>query len=102
MNGAGALQGAVRARQADWAETPPVIRTDNGPQFIAQAWAKGCEALGLAHERIPNATPNKNAHIESWHSLLEADCWRKQIRSLTLSTTSLKSPIRTIQFPQKR
>ena len=29
--------GALQARQADWAETPPVIRTDNGPQFIAEA-----------------------------------------------------------------
>ena len=75
----GALQGAVRARQADWAETPPVIRTDNGPQFIAQAWAEGCATLGVIHERIPNATPNKNAHIESWHSLLEANCWRNQV-----------------------
>ena len=75
----GALQGAVRDRQADWGDTPPVIRSDNGPQFIARAWAEGCQALAIHHERIPNATPNKNAHIESWHSLLEAECWRNQV-----------------------
>ncbi len=33
----------------------------------------------LGRERIPNATPNKNAHIESWHSVPEAECWRNQI-----------------------
>jgi len=28
----------------------------------------------LEHERIPYNTPNKNAHIESFHRLLEDDC----------------------------
>ncbi len=37
-------------------------------------WAEGVAALGMVYKRIPNATPNKNAHIESWHSVLEADC----------------------------
>ncbi|WP_242940607.1 IS3 family transposase [Sulfobacillus thermosulfidooxidans] len=75
----GALEGAVRARQADWGNHVPVIRTDNGPQFVAQRWAIGCQVLGITHERIPVATPNKNAHIESWHSLLEGECWRNQV-----------------------
>lgn len=35
----------------------------------------------MVHERIPNATPNKNAHIESWHSVLEADCLGNQVFS---------------------
>ena len=28
----------------------------------------------MVHERIPHVTANQNAHIESWHSLLEAAC----------------------------
>ncbi|SHL08421.1 integrase core domain-containing protein, partial [Alicyclobacillus tolerans] len=28
---------------------------------------------GVTHERIPPKTPNKNAHIESFHSQLESD-----------------------------
>lgn len=28
---------------------------------------------------FPVATPNKNAHIESWHSLLEGKCWRNTV-----------------------
>ena len=70
-----ALHAAVAARKPDWApDTAPVIRTDNGPQYTAQVWAEGVAALGMVYKRIPNATPNKNAHIESWHSVLEADC----------------------------
>lgn len=75
-----ALQRAVAQRQADWPDGQrPVIRSDNGPQFIAKAWGDGCAALPLVHERIPNATPNKNAHIESWHSILEAECLRDHV-----------------------
>jgi len=47
------------------------IRTDNGSQFVSKEFEKTCSELGLYHERIPNATPNKNAHIESFHSILE-------------------------------
>lgn len=52
----------------------PVIRTDNGPQFISNVFNNECENLKLVHERIPYNTPNKNAHIESFHRLLEDDC----------------------------
>ena len=55
----------------------PVIRTDNGPQFISHAFEDSCEALSLEHERIPPKTPNLNAHIESFHSILERDCYSK-------------------------
>ena len=47
----------------------PVIRTDNGPQFVSY-----CEEIKVEHERIPVKTPNKNAHIESFHRILEDDC----------------------------
>ena len=45
-----------------------MIRTDNGP---LQDW---CERNGIEHERIPCKTPNKNAHIESFHRILEEEC----------------------------
>jgi putative transposase len=31
----------------------------------------------MIHERIPPKTPNKNAHIESFHSILEAECYQR-------------------------
>jgi len=55
----------------------PVIRTDNGPQFVSYKFSECCEEIGVAHERIPVKTPNKNAHIESFHRILEDDCLKK-------------------------
>lgn len=54
-----------------------VIRTDNGPQFISKAFYAFCEEAGVEHERIPNRTPNKNAYIESFHSILERECYQR-------------------------
>lgn len=52
-------------------ETKPVIRTDNGPQFVSKLFGDTCESLDMQHERIPPRTPNMNAYIESFHSVLE-------------------------------
>lgn len=52
-------------------EAYPTIRTDNGPQFVSQLFGDTCQSLGIHHERIPPRTPNMNAYIESFHSLLE-------------------------------
>jgi putative transposase len=67
------LQRALWKRQLFENDSRPVIRTDNGPQLISHAFEEGCERLGVTHERIPPKTPNKNAHIESFHSQLESD-----------------------------
>lgn len=62
----------------------PVIRSDNGPQFISHTFEDACEALNVEHERIPPKTPNLNAHIESFHSILEKDCYaRNEFASYT-------------------
>jgi transposase InsO family protein len=58
-----------------------VLRTDNGPQFIAEAFENACETHGLEHERIPDATPNKNALIEPWHAQLERECLTQEFVS---------------------
>ncbi|MGI6684363.1 MAG: IS3 family transposase [Bacillota bacterium] len=62
----------------------PVIRTDNGPQFIAKVFEKTCSKWKLTHERIPVKTPNMNAYIESFHSILEDECYsRNEFTSFT-------------------
>lgn len=68
------LQRALWKRRLFDCDTRPVIRTDNGPQFISHVFEEGCENLSITHERIPPKTPNKNAHIESFHRLLEDGC----------------------------
>ena len=52
----------------------PVIRTDNGPQFVSHKFSKCCTEIKIEHERIPVKTPNKNAHVESFHRILEDEC----------------------------
>ena len=51
-----------------------IVRTDNGPQFISSSFELACENLSAQHERIPPKSPNNNAHIEAFHSILEEDC----------------------------
>lgn len=57
---------------------PLVIRSDNGPQMTSRefsVWLSKLE-LKLHHEFIPVQTPNKNAHIESFFSILELEFLR--------------------------
>lgn len=62
-----------RRRLLTGGQTMPVIRSDNGPQFISHTFEEACDRLNMEHERIPPKTPNMNAHIESFHRLLEDD-----------------------------
>jgi putative transposase len=67
------LKNSLLKRQLYQAEKP-IIRSDNGPQYISNLFEVTCLELGMEHERIPYKTPNKNAHIESFHSILEEEC----------------------------
>lgn len=68
------LQRALMRRNLYEKEDKPVIRTDNRPQFISHAFERRCEELKIEHERIPCKTPDKNAHIEAFHRILEDEC----------------------------
>ncbi len=77
------LANAIRIRCSN-SDTMPIIRTDNGSQFTSKAFAKECERWGLTHERIPVRTPSMNAYIESFHSILEDECYsRNEFSSFT-------------------
>lgn len=52
------------------------IRSDNGTQMTSNAFIDSFKAYGekkVVHELIPPATPNKNAHVESFNSILEIE-----------------------------
>lgn len=68
------LQSALMKRQLFEALEKPVIRFDNGPQFVSHAFQQACESFGVEHERIPPKTPNMNVHIESFHRLPQDEC----------------------------
>lgn len=53
-----------------------IIRSDNGSQMTSDVFVKNAESFGedrLIHELIPPATPNKNAHVEAFNSILEIE-----------------------------
>jgi putative transposase len=50
-----------------------VIRSDNGPQMSSNQFREHLYALDIEHEFIPCATPNKNAHVESFFSIVERE-----------------------------
>jgi putative transposase len=72
-----AVKTAIQSR-VKFGEAAPIIRTDNGPQFVSKAFGELCETEGITHERIPPKTPNMNAYIESFHATLERDLLRKE------------------------
>lgn len=71
---AATLGHALWRRGLLWGGKKPVVRTDNGPQFTSEAFEAACERYGVLHERIPPKTPNKIAHIEAFHRILEDEC----------------------------
>lgn len=58
-----------------------VIRMDNGPQMTSNAMFKFAQARDqqLVHELIPVMTPNKDAHIESFYSIVEIEFFQTHI-----------------------
>lgn len=73
------LQKALLKRGVHASDAAPklVIRTDNGPQFKSKKFSAFCQEQNIEHERIPNKTPNMNAYIEAFHSILEMECFRR-------------------------
>lgn len=71
------MQEALMKRQLFDQTDRPVIRSDNGPQFISNRFEEACTEFVMVHERIPPKTPNKNAHIESYHAIIELECYRR-------------------------
>ncbi|MDW8803213.1 IS3 family transposase [Clostridium sp. A1-XYC3] len=51
-----------------------ILRSDNGPQFTSVKFEHFCKTNNIYHELIPTNSPNYNAHIESFHSLLSKEC----------------------------
>jgi len=53
-----------------------VVRSDNGSQMTSWKFFNFLKRLEykIEHERIPVQSPNKNAHVESWFSVLKREC----------------------------
>ncbi len=53
------------------------IRNDNGSQFIANVTRQYLKSKGLYQEFTHIATPEENAHIESFHSIIQSELFSK-------------------------
>ena len=58
----------------DGMENNLILRTDNGPQYIAKEFKKFVRYLGIKSEYIQKHTPEDNCDIESFHKSLKTDC----------------------------
>lgn len=76
IDAARVIKNAVRKRNIKKTDGL-ILRSDNGPQFRAKAFSEAMATLGITHERIPVNTPNMNAYIESFHSILEDECYSR-------------------------
>lgn len=53
------------------------LRTDNGSQFLAHKTRQYLKDIGVVQEFTHVATPQENAHIEAFHSILEREVIRR-------------------------
>ena len=59
-----------------------VLRTGNGPQYIAKSFKDTARLLNIPHEYIEKQTPEDNGDIESFHNSLKIDyIWLNDLES---------------------
>lgn len=79
----GLVDYAFKAFNIDPYKISVSLRTDNGCQFIATVLRDYLSKKGIEHEFTHLATPEENAYIESFHSILEKEfVQRFEINSL--------------------
>jgi putative transposase len=73
----GLLSYVFRAFNIDPARIDVLIRTDNGCQFVADAVRKYLASIDAKHEFTHVATPEENAYVESFHSIIERELFQR-------------------------
>ena len=71
-----AICAVEKAYASRFPETVPhklILRTDNAPQYVANAFKHSMKILGIGQEYIRKHTPEDNGNIESFHSSLKTD-----------------------------
>lgn len=75
------------------------VRNDNGSQFIASQVQRYFEQKNVTQEFCKPATPEQNAHIESYHSIMEAViCQRFEFATLTNFVNTLNRFVKFYNF----
>ena len=59
-----------------------MLRTDNGPQYIANVFLQSVKLMGIGQEYIQKQTPEDNGDIESFHSSIKTDyIWPNELET---------------------
>ncbi len=76
------------------------VRNDNGSQFISEQVQKYfAKREGVTQEFCKPATPEQNAHVESYHSILERTvCQKFEFKALTETANTLNRFINFYNF----
>jgi putative transposase len=67
------------------------VRNDNGSQFVAQIVQDYLKEKGVTQEFTKPGTPEQNAHIESYHSIMErAVCQRFEFKNIKIAKKTME------------
>ena len=58
---------------------PEHVRSDNGPEFVADALKGWLDRAGVKTEYIEPGSPWENGHVESFHGKLRAGCLNREV-----------------------
>jgi putative transposase len=67
-----------------------IVRNDNGSQFVAAVVQEFLKENGITQEFTKPGTPQQNAHIESYHSIMErAVCQRFEFENIKIAKNTM-------------
>lgn len=52
---------------------PQILRTDNGPEFLGEAFTQWAKSAGMAIQYIQPGKPNQNAYIERFNRTMRSE-----------------------------
>ena len=77
-----AVEKAYAGRFPDGKPSNLILRTDNGPQYIAREFRESMKIMEIGQEYIQKHTPEDNGDIESFHNSIKTDyIWTNDIET---------------------
>jgi putative transposase len=68
---------------------PQVLRTDNGPEFLGEAFVAWAKSQGMAIQYIQPGKPNQNAYIERFNRTFREEVRKRAPKTPTLAVQVL-------------
>jgi len=81
--------------------SPAHVRSDNGPEFVAEALKSAMAAVGIKTDYIEPGSPWENGHVESFHGKLRGRCLNREVFGNLLEAKVLVEEWRR-QYNEKR